>query len=88
MRRVRRSFVGAGLKIPSAGLESYKEYGNQNRMLVRTFLLSDPATMNVSFFSRIIAYLRYLRKRFELSWRVLLVIGLLVVLMAAVSYWL
>ncbi len=54
----------------------------------KTFLLNDPATINVSFFSRIIAHLRYLRKRFELSWRVLLLIGLLVVLTAVLSYWL
>ena len=78
-RTVRDRQMGAGLK-------SYKEYGINNRMLVRPFPLN--ATMNVSFFSPTIAYLRYLQKRFELSWPVLLVIGSLVVLMAALSYWL
>jgi hypothetical protein len=73
-----------------AGLKSYNEYGINNRMLVRPFPLNVPvfATINVPFFSRTIAYLCYLQKRFELSWPVLLVIGSLVVLMAALSYWL
>ena len=82
-----RTIMGAGLKYPRrAKILQGVWHSKQN--VDKTFLLNDPATINVSFFSRIIAYLRYLRKRFELSWRVLLVIGLLVVLTAVLSYWL